>query len=126
MVFQTITGHSYNLGSYEVWEHQGWNRFSLVFADTGNLPGTAMASPILFAAGDVDNDGLTDIVCVTVEYDSSNPHIVYDDVITIESPDSFSYPSRLSWYYRCCNNFVIPFPTYYAPDLDKDGRMSRS
>jgi hypothetical protein len=105
----------------EVWEHQGWNRFSLVCADTGTLPGTTMATPIPFAAGDVDNDGLTDIVCITTESDSSDPNIFYDDLITIESPDGFSYPSRLSWHYRCGNNFAIPFATYCPPDLDSDG-----
>jgi hypothetical protein len=105
----------------EVWEHQGWNRVSLAVADTGNLPGTTIASPIPFAAGDIDGDGLTDIVCITTEPDSSNPNLVYDDVITIESPDSFSYPCSLSWYYRCGNNYVIPFPTCYPPDLDNDG-----
>ena len=109
---------------HEVWEHQGWNRFSLVFADTGEYPeppGITTGNAIPFAAGDVDNDGLTDIVCITVEPDSTHPDTVYDDVITIESPDSFSYPSRLSWYYRCGNNYAIPFPTYYPPDLDGDG-----
>jgi hypothetical protein len=107
----------------EVWEHRGWNRFSLV-ADTGadlSPLGIRIADAIPFAAGDVDNDGLTDIVCITVEFDSADPHIVYDDVITLESPDSFSYPCSLSWYYRCGNNFVIPFATYYPPDLDNDG-----
>jgi hypothetical protein len=109
----------------EAWEHHGWNRFSLVFADTGEYPeppGITTGNAIPFAAGDIDNDGLTDIVCVTNEPDSVNPRLVYDDVIVIESPDSLSYPSRLSWCYRVANNFVIPFPTYYAPDLDKDGR----
>ncbi len=108
----------------EVWEHQGWNRFRLVFADTGAYPappGITIGNSIPFAAGDVDNDGLTDIVCVTEEPDSVNPNLAYDDVMTIESPDSFSYPSRVSWYYRCGNNFTIPFPTYYLPDMDGDG-----
>jgi hypothetical protein len=109
----------------EVWEHQGWNRFSLVFADTGEYPappGVTTGNAIPFAAGDIDNDGLTDIVCITSEPDSSNPDIFYDDVITIESPDSFSYPCSLSWYYRCGNNFAIPFLTRYLPDMDGDGR----
>jgi hypothetical protein len=108
----------------EVWEHQGWNRFSFVFADTGAYPappGITIGNAIPFAAGDVDGDGLTDIVCITEEPDSTDPNLAYDDVITIESPDSFSYPSRLSWSYRVAHNFVIPFPTYYAPDLDGDG-----
>jgi hypothetical protein len=108
----------------EVWEHKGWNGFGMVFADTGEYPpppGVTTGNAFPFAAGDIDGDGLTDIVCITGEPDSTDPDTVYDDVITIESPDSSSYPCSLSWYYRCCNNFTIPFPTYYAPDLDNDG-----
>ena len=108
----------------EVWEHQGWNRFSLVFADTGAdppPPGITTGNAIPFAAGDIDDDGLTDIVCITVEPDSTNPDKVYDDVITIEGPDSFSYPCSLSWYFRYDSNTAIPQPTYYPPDLDQDG-----
>lgn len=109
----------------EAWEHRGWNRFSLVFADTGEYPeppGITTGNAIPFAAGDIDGDGLTDIVCITVEPDSTYPDTVYDDVITIESPDSFGYPCSLSWRYRYANNYVIPEPTYYTPDLDGDGR----
>jgi hypothetical protein len=121
LIFRTGTVHPYDPLRIEVWEHQGWNRFSLAFADTGNLPGTTIASPIPFAAGDIDGDGLTDIVCITTEPDSSDPNVFYDDVITIESPDSFSYPCSLSWHYRYGNNDAIPIPTYYPPDLDNDG-----
>jgi hypothetical protein len=124
LIFHAGTIQPSNPLRNEVWEHQGWNRFSLVFADTGAYPeppGITTGNAIPFAAGDIDGDGLTDIVCITVEPDSSNPDIFYDDVITIESPDSFSYPCSLSWYYRCGNNFAIPFATYYPPDLDNDG-----
>ncbi len=110
----------------EVWElcRRLGNQFQLVYADTGEYPepvGITTGNSIPFASGDIDGDGLTDIVCITVEPDSINPDIAYDDVITIESPDSFSYPCSLSWYYRYGNNFVIPNPTNYLPDLDKDG-----
>jgi hypothetical protein len=117
--FTVLTGNK----AIEFWEHQGWNRFSLVFADTGEYPappGITTGNAIPFAAGDIDNDGLTDIVCITVEPDSSDPDKYYDDVITIESPDSLSYPCSLSWHYRYDNNCAIPEPTYYLPDLDGD------
>jgi len=73
-----------------------------------------------FAAGDIDADGLTDIVCISTEKPPI-PDTFYCIVMTLESPDSFSYPCSLSWYYRYSGNGAIPIPTYYPPDLDKDG-----
>jgi hypothetical protein len=124
MFFYTGTIRPTDPLRHEVWEHQGWNRFSLVFADTGEYPeppGITTGNAIPFAAGDIDGDGLTDIVCITVEPDSSDPDKFYNVVITIESPDSFSYPCSLSWYFRYDSNTAIPDPVYYAPDLDQDG-----
>ena len=107
---------------HQTWESQGWSRFGLAFEDTAcQHPYIRVRTAIPFAAGDIDSDGLTDIVCITVEPDSSDPDTVYDDVITIESPDSLSYPRSVSWYYRCGNNFAIPFATFYPPDIDNDG-----
>src|SRR5512138_1921364 len=106
---------------HQLWEHQGGNRFSLVFEDTAiQHPSVRVRTAIPFAAGDVDNDGLTDIVCISREDTAGG--LFYDIVMTIESPDSFSYPSSLSWYYRCGNNSAIPFLTRYLPDMDGDGR----
>jgi hypothetical protein len=124
MMFQTGTIHQYDPMRNEVWEHQGWNRFSLVFADTGEYPrppGITTGNAIPFAAGDIDEDGLTDVVCITIAPDSARPDTAYDILMTLESPDSFSYPCSLSWYYRFRGLFVIPIPIYYPPDLDKDG-----
>jgi len=108
----------------EVWEHQGWNRFSLVYADTGANhpypPGITTGNAIPFAAGDVDGDGLTDVVCINVEIPSV-PDTFYRIVMTLESPDSFSYPCSLSWHYRWGGIGTIPIPTYLPPDLDGDG-----
>jgi hypothetical protein len=107
---------------HQIWESQGWNRFNLVFEDTAfQLPFIRARTAIPFAAGDIDGDGFADVVCITTERDSCDPGIFYDDVIIIESPDSFSYPCSLSWYYRYDRNASIPIPTYYPPDLDKDG-----
>jgi hypothetical protein len=83
--------------------------------------GIATGNAIPFAAGDIDSDGLTDIVCITVKPESSCPDTVYDDLITIESPDSFSYPCSLSSCFRYANSYVIPQPAYFPPGLDEDG-----
>ncbi len=123
LIFHTGTIQSSDPLRNEVWEHQGWNRVSLAFADTGVYPepvGITTGNALPFAAGDVDADGLTDIVCINVEIPPA-PDTFYDIVMTLESPDSFSYPCSLSWYYRYGNNLAIPIPTYYPPDLDKDG-----
>ncbi len=125
LLFHTGTIHQSDPLRIEVWEHQGWNRFSLVYADTGDTDpepqGIVTGNSIPFAAGDIDDDGLTDVVCITVEYDSTHPDTFYDIVMTLESPDRFSYPCSLSWCYRYGNNDAIPIPTYYPPDLDADG-----
>jgi hypothetical protein len=120
--FVTGTIHPADPLRHEVWEHQGWNRFSLAFADTGAdppPPGITTGNAIPFAAGDVDGDGLTDVVCINI--DKRDSGLFYCIVMTLESPDSFSYPCSLSWYYRYSENEAIPIPTYYPPDLDKDG-----
>lgn len=120
----TLT-HSWDPIRIEVWEHQGWNRFSLVYADTGVLDeypvGIPTGNVIPFASGDVDGDGLTDIVGVTAELDTVGPDSVFNVVVTIESPDSFSYPCSLSWYRRYADHCRRADPTYYPPDLDGDG-----
>ena len=106
---------------HQVWESYGWNRFRLVFEDTAcQHPTVRVRTAMPFAAGDIDADGLTDIVCISTEKPPI-PDTFYCIVMTLESPDSFSYPCSLSWYYRYSGNGAIPIPTYYPPDLDKDG-----
>ncbi|HTW90742.1 MAG TPA: FG-GAP-like repeat-containing protein [bacterium] len=106
----------------EFWEHQGWNRFRLVYADTGTYPppnGISTWAAIPYDAGDLNGDGLTSVVCTNVAY--FNPDSVRDIVMTLESPDSFSYPTRLSWYYRSHSAYSGDFPAYIVRDLDHDG-----
>jgi hypothetical protein len=121
LIFHTGTIRPEDLLRNEVWEHQGWNRYKLAFADTGVYPqplGITRGNGMAFAAGDVDDDGLCDVVFVNV--DERDHGLAYDVVVTVESPDSFSYPCSVSWSGRCGNNCAIPFPTYLAPDLDND------
>jgi len=105
----------------EFWEHQDWNRFRLVYADTGAYPepnGITTGNAVPYDAGDVDGDGLTDIVCSNFEF--FNPDSVRDITMTLESPDSHSYPSLLSWYYPGCMGVGLP-PVYIRHDFEHDG-----
>ena len=123
LIFHTGTIQPSDPLRNEVWEHQGWNLFGLVFADTGVIEpepvGIVTGNSIPFAAGDIDGDGLTDVVCIGIEINPARD-TAYNIVMTLESSDSFSYPCSLSWYYRYGNNFVMPQPTYYVHDLDQD------
>ncbi|MBM3332990.1 hypothetical protein FJY68_14290, partial [candidate division WOR-3 bacterium] len=122
LLFHTGTIQPYNPLRIEIWEHQGWNRISLAFADTGAdppPPGITTGNSLPFAAGDIDDDGLTDIACIGAEEVGGG--VFFDILMTLESPDSLSYPCSLSWYYRYAQNMAIPEPTYLPPDLDQDG-----
>jgi hypothetical protein len=95
----------------------------LVHTDTGQYPypvGITTGNALPFAAGDIDADGLTDLVCLNVEQ-SPAPDTFYCIVMTLESPDSSSYPCSLTWHYRYSDNATIPSPTYFPLDLDGDG-----
>jgi hypothetical protein len=57
LIFHTGTIWPDDLFRNEVWEHQGWSRYKLVFADTGEYPepfGITAGNGMAFAAGDVD------------------------------------------------------------------------
>ncbi|HTW92971.1 MAG TPA: FG-GAP-like repeat-containing protein [bacterium] len=101
----------YKLRGHQIWEFQGWNQFKLVYEDTDAYQdslGVDVRDAIPYAAGDVDNDGLTDILCVSTE--EMGHGLCYNIVMTLESPDRFSYPCSLSWYYRCGNNYAWSGP----------------
>jgi hypothetical protein len=119
---------SWNPTRVEVREHVGWNRFKLVHADTGDTylwhqepTGIKFGNAVPMAAGDIDEDGLTDLLCVTYHCDTLNDTL-YSDVITVESSDRFSYPCSLTWHYPYARNQVpSAYPAYFPPDLDEDG-----
>jgi hypothetical protein len=125
LIFSFSGANSWNPFRVEFWESQGWNRFRLVYADTGTLPGQypggiTAGNSVPWAAGDLDGDGLTDLVCTNYFYD---PETSFDVVMTLESPDRHSYPSVLSWYYGSLGYASgSGLPAHIAPDLDHDGR----
>jgi hypothetical protein len=101
LIFHTGSTRSWDPLRIEFWEHQGWNSFRLVYADTGAYPepiGITPGNGFPYSAGDVDGDGLTDLLCRGDEW--STPDSFYWIVMTLESPDSFSYPCSLSWHER--------------------------
>jgi hypothetical protein len=119
---------SWNPTRVEVREHVGWNRFKLVHADTGDTylwhrepTSIKFGNALPMAAGDIDGDGLTDLLGITYHYDTLNDTL-FLDVITVESPNSFSYPCSLTWHYPYMRNQApTAYPAYFAPDLDGDG-----
>ena len=65
-IFLPAPSHPSDPRRIEVWEHQGWNRFKLVYADTGAYPepsGITTGNAMPYCAGDVDGDGRTDLAC---------------------------------------------------------------
>jgi len=122
VIFSTGSTNPSDLVRIEFWEHQGWNRFKLVYADTGAYPepqGITTGNAVPYAAGDIDGDGRTDIVCTN--YECYFPDSAFNIVMTLESPDSHSYPSRLSWYARTCDVLCAFTGPAYFTDLDHDG-----
>ena len=125
IMFSTGSTRSWDPLRIEVWELSDSmrNEFRLVHVDTGvpdGYPvGIRVGNVIPFAAGDVDGDGLTDIVGVTAELDTAGgKDSIFDDVVTIEAPDSFSYPCSLSWHCRIGSYCRTANPTYYLSDLN--------
>jgi len=124
MIFRTGTIHPTDPLRWEVWEYRPVNRYELVFADTGAYPyppGITTGNFRPCDVGDIDQDGLTDLVGVNEE-NPQNPDTFYNLIVTQESPDYFSYPESLSWWYRYDHNSPNMEPVYFTSDLDNDGR----
>jgi hypothetical protein len=122
LIFSTGTVHPSDPWRIEYWEHQGWNRFKLVYADTGEYPepnGITTGNAIPYDAGDADGDGLTEIVCTSDAF--FYPDSMRNIIMTMESPDVHSYPCSLSWYYQGPSNYLGGTPACFTPDLDRDG-----
>jgi len=128
ILFSTGSTRSWDPFRVEVWEQTRavGNEFQLVHADTGGTElysvGIKTGNVVLFAVGDIDEDGLTDVVGFAAELDTTGPDSIFSDAVVIESPDSLSYPCSLSWYCRYGTYHGGPVPVYYPPDLDGDGR----
>ncbi|MEO0099281.1 MAG: T9SS type A sorting domain-containing protein, partial [candidate division WOR-3 bacterium] len=112
------------VSAWMVWEYRPFNRYELVFADTGAYPyppGVTTGNFRPYDVGDIDQDGLTDLVGPNIEK-PQNPDTFYNLVTTQESPNYFYYPESLSWWYRHTNNAAISQPFYFPPDLDSDNK----
>jgi hypothetical protein len=107
---------------WEIWEHFPINQYQLVYVDTGAYPyppGIETGNFEPKDVGDIDQDGLTDLLGPNVEANAD-----YYNVVTIqESPEYHSYPESLSWWYRYSIYAVQTAPFYFAPDLDQDNQQ---
>jgi len=111
------------VSAWIVWEYRPFNRYELVFADTGAYPyppGIETGNFLPYDVGDIDQDSLTDLLGPNVEK-LLNPDSIYYVVTTQESPNYSSYPESLSWWYRT-SNLMYSYTYYFTPDLDRDGR----
>jgi hypothetical protein len=120
---ELIFSNSTNYTSLQVWEYRSTNHYELAWwADGGQPPppgGILVGNFRPNDIGDIDRDGLTDLVGRNTEY-------YYNDyfhslVSTQESPNSSSYPESLSWYQRYSSNAAEAAPFFYTDDLDQDG-----
>ena len=113
-----------------IWEYRPFNRYELVFADTGAYPyppGITTGNFRPNDVGDIDQDSLTDLVGPNEEK-PLNPDTIYYVATTHESPSYYSYPETLSWFYRYSSNFVGEGGGnfYFTNDLDSDEKYEIS
>ncbi len=118
---------------FEIWEHMNWNRYRLVYADTGPSSLEPPPYPGMFTGnfrpddiGDADQDGRTDLLGLNwyMYHDTAQGvthHVPY--LVIMESPAPDSYPTRRSWMkeyeefgiYDCESRF-------FGRDMDRDGQ----
>lgn len=109
---------------WDVWEHRPMNEFDLVYSDTGAYPyrpGITTGNFRPWDAGDIDRDGLADLVGLNEEHFEVRD-TMHNLGVTQESPDTASYPEALSWYYWIGTMLTPAAPWYFTNDLDGDQR----
>ncbi len=124
LIFWTGTIYPTDPLRWEVWEYRPVNHFVLAFADTGGYPyppGITTGNFRPFDVGDIDQDGLTDMLGVNWDFVPTCDSL-YNVLVVMESPDSFSYPESMVWSYRYAHAMASVAPPMITPDLDRDGR----
>ncbi len=122
VIFRTGTIYPSDPLRWEVWECRPFNRYELVFADTGAYPYPPKITTGNFRpydVGDIDRDSLTDLVGPNNDQTQDS---MYNVVTTQESPNYSFYPESLSWWNRFSFNEVQSAPFYFPYDLDQDER----
>jgi hypothetical protein len=122
IIYATGSGYPDDPLRWEIWEYRPLNRFKLVYADTGCYPpgpGITSGNFRPFDAGDIDRDGLTDLVGINEDW--IQPNSWFNKVLaTYESPTDTSYPKSLSWSFEWGTNPAEPGPPYLRENLDGD------
>jgi hypothetical protein len=110
---------------FQIAEYRPVNRYELVLSDTALYPMPGIPESIgpgYFTpsdVGDVDRDGLADILGQGFYRGAGGDSAV---LCTFESRDSFSYPDSLVWWTTTPNPPQFRFPPRYA-DLDGDSAL---
>ncbi|MEO0126030.1 MAG: FG-GAP-like repeat-containing protein, partial [candidate division WOR-3 bacterium] len=114
------TGSLRNYIRWEIWEYRPLNRYEIVFADTyrdpnNPPPGIHTGGFCPLDIGDIDSDGLTDLIGLNFRF--GGPHV--EAVIhTMESRTPFSYPDTMTWVHTPGFDMI----EVYITDLDGDGK----
>ncbi|UCG44377.1 MAG: T9SS type A sorting domain-containing protein [candidate division WOR-3 bacterium] len=109
---------------WQILEHRRMNRYEEVYADTGPTwpypPGISTGQFTPRDIGDIDEDGLSELLGYHVEQGSTWHYVIGIQ----ESPDSASHPESLVWWDSLNPGPTATYPPcYYCGDLDDDQKQ---
>ena len=121
---EMIFAWSFPAPHWAVWEYEPVSQYHVVYADTWANPpwppGIDTGSFYPWDIGDIDRDGLRDLLGYHVYCDSYHYRFVLG---VMESPDPHSYPARLVWWTNLAPYATADYvPCYLSGDLDGDDR----
>ncbi len=118
---------------WQTWEYRHLNQYELIKSETclgDPYPPPGMSKGTFFPCdiGDIDNDGLVEILGVNSEWFYSETgclHCLYDSVrehlCVYESPQPDLHPDTLVWTYHYGTQVTISPHAWFPGDLDRDG-----